>query len=156
MMSVFLFMRRMMDVTTVRQVTSQIKEEELDEAALRSADDAVSRRNIPSGVEVYEAEGALFFGIAEVLRDNLTFGTKPPKAVIFRMRHILALDASGIRALRDLRNRCARMGTVFIIEGLHAQPLTALDRAEALEEFGESNVVSTLDAALRRAREVIS
>ncbi len=155
MMSVFLFMRRMMDVTTVRQVTSQIKEEELDEAALRSADDAVSRREIPSGVEVYEAEGALFFGIAEMLRDNLSFGSKPPKAVIFRMRHILALDASGIRALRDLRTRCNRMGTVFIIEGLHAQPLTALDRAGVLDEFGEPNVVPTLDAALRRAREMI-
>ncbi|MCM8794355.1 MAG: SulP family inorganic anion transporter [Candidatus Omnitrophica bacterium] len=156
MMSVLLFMRRMMDVTTVRQVTSQLKEEEVDENALRSADDAVSRRQIPEGVEVYEAEGALFFGIAEMLRDNLTFGKNPPKAVIFRMRHVLALDASGIRALQDLRSRCSRMGTRFIIEGLHTQPLVALDRAGVLAEFGEKDVVATLDAAIKRAKEVLA
>ena len=156
LLSVFLFMRRMMDVTTVRQVTTQLAAEEGDESALRGAADAVSRREIPRGVEVYEAEGALFFGIAELLRENLSFGKTPPKVVIFRMRHVLVLDASGIRALRDLRARCVRMGTAFIIEGIHAQPLVALDRAGLLEEFGERYFAATLDVALAVARELAS
>ncbi len=156
MMAAFLFMRRMMDVTTVQQVTSQLRDDAMDESALRGAKDAVSRRAIPRGVEVYEAEGALFFGIAEMLRDHLSFGQTPPKVVIFRMRHVLVLDASGIRALRDLRSRCARMGTTFLIEGIHAQPLVALDRAGLLEEFGQANVVATLDEALARANQLLA
>ena len=156
MMSVFLFMRRMMDVTTVRQVTSQMRYEDMDEQTLRVAKDAVSRRVLPEGVEVYEAEGALFFGIAAMLRDNLSFGKNPPKVIIFRMRHVLVLDASGTRALRDLRNRCIRMGTAFIIEGVHSQPLDALDKAGLLKEFGDENVAPTLDFALNRAKAVLN
>lgn len=154
MLSVFLFMKRMTDVTTIRQVTQEMSES-LDEQALRQRTDSVSRRHIPQGVSVFEAEGAFFFGVAELLRDTLDVGQQRPRVVILRMRHVLALDASGLRALRDLRARCAGMGTVLVIEGIHAQPLVAMDRAGLLGEFGEQNIVATLDAALQRAGEVL-
>lgn len=156
MLSMVLFMHRMTDVTTVRQITNELKNEQMDEAALRAESDAISRRAIPAGVEVYEAEGAFFFGIAESLRDALAFGKNPPKAVILRMRHVLVLDASAIRALKDLRTRCRRMGAALILAGLHAQPLAALERAGFLEEFGEENVVSHIDQALERARQILA
>jgi SulP family sulfate permease len=150
MMSVFLFMKRMVDVTTVRQVTEEMRSPR-DEASLRREKDAVSRRTIPKGVEVYEAEGAFFFGVAELLRDTLDVGRHAPMALILRMRHVMVLDASGIRALNDLHHRCVKAGTTLILEGIHAQPLAALVQADLLGTFGESNVVPDLDAALARA-----
>jgi SulP family sulfate permease len=72
-----------------------------DEQTLRTAVDAVSRRQLPQRVEVFEAEGAFFFGVAELLRDNLDVGKMRARVLVLRMRHVLALDASGIRALRD-------------------------------------------------------
>ena len=156
MLSMALFIRRMTDVTTVRQITNEITNEAVDETALRSEKEAVSRRAIPKEVVVYEAEGAFFFGIAELLRDNLSFGNNPPKVVIFRMRHVLALDASGLRALRDFRIRCLRIGTTLIISGIHAQPLTAMDRDGLLDEIGEENVTANLDLALKRAEQLLS
>ncbi len=152
-MSALLFMKRMTDVTVVRQVTQELNHPK-DEQMLRRASDAVSRRHLPPGVEVFEAEGAFFFGVAELLRDNLDVGRTRARVLILRMRHVLALDASGTRALRDLRKRCARQGTTLILEGIHAQPLVALDRAELLPEFGQENVVATLDEALARAQAV--
>ena len=156
MLSMFLFMRRMTDVTTVRQVTHELQQETQTEAALRAEADAVSRREIPAGVEVYEAEGAFFFGIAESLRDAMAFGKNPPKVVILRMRHVLVLDASATRALRDLNLRCKRMGAALILAGIHAQPLTALEQSGLLEEFGEENVVPSIDPALSRARQILN
>ncbi len=154
MMSTLLFMKRMTDVTTVRQVTAELNESG-DEQALREETDAVSRRQIPHGVVVYEAEGAFFFGAAELLRDHLDIGTLRPQVLILRTRHVLAIDASGIQALRDLRHRCLRIGAALILEGVHAQPLIAMERAGLLLEFGEGNVLKTLDEALVRARDVL-
>lgn len=155
-LSMVLFMRRMTDVTTVRQVTADLQQDAVDETQLRAEADAASRQAIPEGVEVYEAEGAFFFGVAELLRDHLSFGKTPPRVVILRMRHVLVLDASGLQALRDLRARCARMGTVFILSGIHAQPLVALDRANLLPEFGEANITERLDVSLRRAEQILA
>ncbi len=155
MLSMVLFVQRMTDVTTVRQVTAELQNEKVDESALRAQADSTSQKSIPSGVEVYEAEGAFFFGIAESLRDALAFGKTPPKVVILRMRHVLVVDASALRALRDLRLRCRRIGSTLILSGIHAQPLTALVQAGLLDEFGEENVLPDLDQSLARARELL-
>ncbi len=154
LMSMVLFMKRMTDVTSVREITDEINEVQ-NEQNLRADADSTSRQSIPKGVVVYEAEGAFFFGVAKSLRDTLTLGNKPPKVMILRMRHVLALDASGLRALKDLRDGCQRTGTQLILSGIHAQPYFALDHAGLIEEFGSENVSKTLDESLQRARQLM-
>ena len=68
---------------------------------------------------------------------------------------VLVLDASGLRALVDLKKQCSRKKVTLILEGVHAQPLIALERAQFLPIFGEDNVVGSLDEALERARKII-
>jgi SulP family sulfate permease len=154
LMSVLLFMKRMTDVTKVREVTQEMNENLIDEKLQEDEAKSITPK-IPPGVVIYEAEGAFFFGVTEYLRETLNWGDKAPRVMILRMRHVLALDASGIRALDDLRKGCTRTGTQLILEGIHAQPLFALDRAELLAEFGEKNVVGNLDEALNRAHEIL-
>lgn len=155
LMSVFLFMKRMTDVTIVREVTQEINRE-ADEEALRGEPDAVSRRKIPSGVVIHEAEGAFFFGVTELLRDHLSIGRNPPKVMVLRMRHVLAIDASGIRALDDLKRACSRVATQLILEGVHAQPLFALNKYRLFDELGSENLVGGLDAVLKRVDEILA
>lgn len=155
LMSVVLFMKRMSDVTTVKKISMELANEAPGEEDLRSDAEAVSRRKIPNGVVVYEAEGALFFGVAELLRDNLDIGHAPPKVLILRMRHVLVLDATGLRALRDLRRQCLRYQTHLIISGIHAQPMIAFERSGFLYEMGEKNVVGSIDEALALANMVL-
>lgn len=155
LLSVILFMKRMTDVTTVREVTDELYQDELDESTLSEDPDSISRRLLPKGVVVYEAEGAFFFGVAESLRDNLDIGENPPKVLILRIRHVLALDASGIQALRDLRKGCARQGTQLLLEGVHSQPRRALEQSGWFEELGAENVLANLDLALSRAEEIL-
>jgi len=154
LMSAVLFMKRMTDVTVIKEITREL-EEPVDEEALREAEDAVSRRKVPDEVAVYEAEGALFFGVAELIRDTMDIGKNPPRVLILQTRHVLALDATGLRALADLKKQCARYKTHFIISGVHAQPIIAMERSGFLYEIGENNVFKTIDDALNRAREVL-
>lgn len=149
-MSCMLFMMQMTDATSIRRVSRALRDP-MDEEALRRQADAASRRRIPDGVDVYELEGAFFFGVAELFRDHFAMGHKPPTVLILRMRHVLIVDATGLRALDDLWVRCRRAGTMLLLEGLHAQPRHALDRAGLLRKFGADCCVDTLDQALARA-----
>lgn len=154
-LAVFLFMKRMTDVTQVREVVREMKETDGEEEPSPFVDRTGRERRIPEGIEVFEAEGAFFFGVAELLRDMLgRVGDKPSKVLILKMRHVLALDASGLRALSDLRRQCAKKKIALILSGIHAQPLLALERSGLLQEFGEKNVLGTFEEALDRAQKI--
>ncbi len=147
LLSMTLFMKRMTDVTTIREITHEMEENFGEE-------DAFGREKLPQGVVVYEAEGAFFFGVAESLRETLQWGAMPPRVLILRMRHVLAMDASGIRALRDLKKGCQKTGTHLILEGIHSQPLFALERAHLLSEIGKEHFFESMDLALQKAQEL--
>jgi SulP family sulfate permease len=150
-LAAFLFMRRMALISDVGPMRRALREEE-------DADDpdATARLDVPHGVEVFEVYGALFFGAASKFKDAVRRVERPPRVLILRMRHVLAIDASGLRALEDLLDKTRRDGTVLVLSGVHAQPLTALERAGLLERLGADNVHTNIRAALARARSLVA
>ncbi len=76
--------------------------------------------------------------------------------LILRMREVLALDATGLRALEDLLDKTRRDGTALVLPGVHAQPLIAMGRSGLLERVGSANAVDDVGAALARARELLA
>ena len=148
-MAALLFMRRMAEVTNVSIITRELD----DEGDLYATDpNAVRRRAIPVGVEVYEINGPFFFGAAEQFKDTLGRVAKKPKVLIIRMRNVPAIDATGIRALADVVRRTRKDGTIVLLSDVHAQPLVALGRSDLLDEIGDDNIFGNLDDALNRAR----
>lgn len=154
LLAAVLFIKRMTDVTTVKAVTRELQSNYVD-GALKSQVDSVSRQDVPKGVEIYEAEGAFFFGVAEALREALTVVENPPKVMVLRMRHVLAIDATGIRALVDMHRWCGKAGAQLVLEGIHAQPLIAIEHAGLMEYFGQVNMTGSIGDALKRAREIL-
>jgi len=153
-LSVFLFMKRMTDVSSIREIKAEGDLSE-DEEKLLEAEDATTRRKLPPGVAVYEVEGAFFFGVAEFFRETLDLGKTPPKVLILQMKNVLALDATGLRALSDLYNKCAGNKTNLILSGIHAQPLIAMDRSGFLDKIGRDNVLGSFDEAIGRAEPLL-
>jgi SulP family sulfate permease len=151
LLALLLFLKRMTDVTVVRELRQELEQAALNEAAV----DGSRKRtglSIPPGVSVYEAEGAFFFGATEMLRDTLHLGGTPPRVLILRIKNVLALDATGIRALADLRRSCVRAGTVLVLSGVRDQPLTALKKSGLYEDLGGASVLlGGLGEAIRHA-----
>ena len=148
-LAALLFMRRMAEVTNVSVITRELD----DEGDLYSTDvNAVRRRAIPRGVEVYEINGPFFFGAAEQFKDTLGRIARKPKVLIIRMRNVPAIDSTGIRALADVTRRTRKEGTLVLLSDVHAQPLVALGRSDLLDEIGDDNIFGNLDDALNRAR----
>src|SRR4029434_5369952 len=117
-----------------------------------SATVGVPRRRSPEGVEIYEVNGPFFFGAADKIKDVLHFVAKKPRVFILRMRNVPAIDASGIRVLDDLCQSFSHQGIRFVIAGIQAQPLEALEGAGRLDQYGREHFLGTLDEALPAAR----
>jgi SulP family sulfate permease len=149
-LAAFLFMRRMADVTEVKPMDIARDDEE---DAYSSDPNAVSRRVVPKGVEVYEINGPFFFGAAEMFKDTLGRVARKPKVLIIRMRFVPAIDSTGMHALKDLVHRSRRDGTLVLIAGLQDQPRMALERSAVFDEIGEEHLFKSLDDALEAARE---
>jgi len=145
-----LFMRRMVAVTQVRAVTQTLGyEEEDDERTEKVA-------SIPFGVEVFEINGSFCFGAAQKFSEVLSQSKSRPRVVILRMRHVVAMDATGMNALEEVVARFRRQGTSLFLSGIHAQPLFAMQQSGLLDEIGEENLFETFGEALTRARAIVS
>jgi SulP family sulfate permease len=145
-LAAFLFIKRMADATNVGAITQELSD--VPDGTMIGDADGVARRRIPEGVEVYEINGPFFFGAADKIKDVLHFVRKKPRVFILRMRNVPVIDASGIRVLDDLFRSFSHQGIRFVIAGIQAQPLGALERAGKLDEYGRENFVATLDEAL--------
>ena len=148
-LAAFLFIKRMADVTNVGMVTEEWKD--VPDGTMRGDAEGVARRAIPAGVEVYEVNGPFFFGAADKIKDVLYLVARKPKVFILRMRNVPVIDASGIRVLDDLFRSFSHQGIRFLISGIRAQPLEALEGAGKLDEYGRQNFVATIDEALEVA-----
>ena len=149
-LAAFLFIKRMSEVTNVSAVTREIED---DPTELTYSDpNSVRSRRVPPGVEIYEINGPFFFGAAELFKDTLSRVAKRPKVLIIRMRHVLALDSTGMHALKDVVHRSRRDGTIVLLSDVHMQPLVALTGSAVLDEIGGDNLFGNLDDALNRAR----
>ncbi len=151
-LAAFLFIKRMAEVTNVSAFTAEF-EDEPDRDDIDA--DATSRRRIPKGVEIYEINGPFFFGAAETFKDTLARVSSKPKVLIVRLRKVLALDSTGMNALRDVVHRSRGDGTVVLLSDVHMQPLVALTGSPVLLDIGRENMFDNLDAALNAARRVV-
>lgn len=146
----FLFMYRMAETTAVNPVKRALQ----DDAA--GTDRELMHVDIPHGVEVFEISGAFFFGAAETFKDTLSQVSQRPKVLIIRMRDVTLLDATALRALRDVVRRSRGQRTLVLIAEIHTQPLAVLQRSALWEEIGEDAIYMTLEDALDRARNYLS
>ena len=149
-LSAFLFMRRMAEVTNVTMLTRELA----DGTSVDDEDVAGLARQLPKGVVVYEINGPLFFGAAERFRNVLGEISENPRALIVRMRHVPAIDSTGLHALRELVRRSMHDRTAVILSEVLDQPRTVLTTSGLLDEVGPENVIDSFGDALARATEI--
>lgn len=151
-LAAFMFLRRMSNVTEVKMITKDLKDEEdaLDHDPL-----SIASREVPEGVEVFEIHGSFFFGSIDQFKEAIRGIEKKPAILILRMRNVYAIDASGLKALEDLVDSSKHEGTKLILSGVHAQPLVAMQQSGLLDRLGEENALSNIDDALDRARTIL-
>lgn len=148
-LSSVLLMLRMAEVTQVRAVRDALDYE-------TAPGDSATPVELPPEVAVFEINGTFCFGAARSFTETLQSDRRRPRVVILRMRHVMAIDATGLHALEDVQNRLRQQGTTLLLSGVHAQPLAAMTRAGAVQHVGIDNMFATFPDAVDRAREIVA
>jgi len=139
-LAAFLFMKRMAEVTNVTVITK-----EFDDSGNGDSDLKVQ---LPPGVLIYEINGPFFFGAAEKFTETIRQMSTVPDVLIVRMRHVTAIDATGIKTLEDILKKTSHQKTRLIISDIHSQPYLALERAGFLFRLGETNLFTNIEDAI--------
>src|SRR5438046_2984992 len=143
-----LFVKRMEEITQIRLVTP--------ESELELGGDSIREKNVPEDVLVFRIEGPFFFGVAEKLESALARALRVPRVVIFRVRAVPAIAATGLHALEIEREKFHRKRTHILLSGVHSQPMKVLFHSGFVDRIGLDNICANIDAALERAREILS
>ncbi len=152
-LSVFLFMRRMALLANVRVVTDELDDDETDDE--NDDPNAIEKKQVPEGVEIYEINGPFFFGASYKFMEAMSSAGRNPRVRIIRMRNVLSLDATGLNALREQHKNSLKHSIPFLISGIHTQPLVALAQSGLLGDIGQENIFKSLDDALKRANQIL-
>jgi SulP family sulfate permease len=147
-----LFMKRMADVTSERFTYTQDAVRD-DDTELKYY---LERKNtkLPKGIGIYEINGPFFFGVADKFLENALQYRQPVPVLIIRMRHVPAMDATGLHALRRLYTKCREVGTRMVLSGVNEQPMKTMTKAGFVDVIGAENVCTNFDAAVKRAIDI--
>ena len=148
-MAAVLFLRQMESVSHIRLVTAESESEGVGTQSMRGKD-------IPEGVVLYRIEGPLFFAAAENLEQALRGSGGTPKAVIFRMRNVPAMDASGLHAFRVAMQKLHRDGAKIFLTAVQPQPMKVMFESGLVSWLGERKFCADLDEALATVRQVLA
>lgn len=144
-LAAFLFMKRMAEVTNVQAITHEFADGE------ENGDASPDGTGVPPGVEVYEINGPFFFGAASAFSNAMGSVASAPRLLVLRLRHVPAMDATGIHALARVIAERQQAGTRVVLAELQEQPRQALERAGVLARLGAGGVAASVEEAFRDA-----
>jgi sulfate permease, SulP family len=144
-MAVILFLRQMEEITHVGIVTSQTEVEHAGSHSIRGKD-------VPRDVVLYRIEGPMFFAAAEKLDMALRGAGGKPRVVIFRMRNVPVMDASGLHAFEIAVAKLERDGIEIFLTAVQPQPMKVLFESGLAERIGLDRFCADIDQALAAVR----
>lgn len=140
-LSAVLFMKRMSDESGMR----------------RWADDTErgdGAKAIPKGTLVYEFSGPMFFAGADKLLDFAL--EEDTKALVLRMGSVQSIDATAMKNLDFMLERCRKNGINLMLSHVNEFPKKVLKKAGFIERLGEENIFAGIDDALEAAKKAVS
>ncbi len=147
-MAVVLFVRHMEEMAHVKLLTPESDTEMEGSNSLRG-------KTIPPGVVLYRIQGPLFFAAADKLEVALRGSGGRPKIVIFRMRHVPAMDATGLHAFEIAVEKMLRDHVRVLLTAVQPQPMKVMFAAGLVDRIGLENLCANIDEALTRSARLL-
>ena len=143
-LALILFMRRIMETSSVSVIDEEMKMDEYSETD--------EKLTIPDKVAVYEVNGPFFFGVANKFEEQMDMLGERPKVRIIRMRKVPFIDTTGVRNLKNLCQSAKREGIITVLSGVNEKVHDVLMKSDFYELVGQENICPDIYAALDRAR----
>lgn len=138
-LSSFMFMKQMSQVSKVVPLSDLFDEPNLEEKLSKS---------FPKDIQVYEIQGPFFFGTANLLRDCLEANARLPKKFILRLKNVPMIDATGLHALKEFYQACEKKKIIFCLTEIQEHSRKDLEKSGLLKMIGKNHIFSSLKDAL--------
>lgn len=148
-LAVFLFMRRMIQMTNVSLVPQENGEK------ITADKKMIGQPLYLRDVETFEITGPFFFGAAYKFREAIRVIQKKPRVLIVRMDKVPVIDATGTHTIRDILHTCRKDNIHMIVSGVQPHVLDEFKKSRLLFKIGKRYVTHDMTTALDRAKEVI-
>jgi sulfate permease, SulP family len=145
-LAALLYIHRVTGTTVVSTLTA----EDIERGRVHALQD----KHVPPYVTLLRIHGPFLFGMTHKLADTTADLSTLAPIVILRLRHMSAIDATGLHAIEALSDRLQKTGRALILCGARAQPAALLHQTEFMEHVGPHNIVPHFQGALARAREI--
>jgi sulfate permease, SulP family len=147
-LAALLYIYRVTETTSVSPVTPEYIED--------GRPHILQDKHVPPYVTILRIHGPFLFGMTDKLDAATAEIGKFGPIVILRLRNMTAIDATGLHALEQLSARLRMSRRTLVMCGARRQPAELLEQAEFVEHVGRENIVPHVEAALDRARELMS
>lgn len=147
-LAALLFIQKVTATTSVAAITP----EHLEEIQQHH----LSFEEVPEGIAIFRIHGPFLFGSTDKVNEITDHLDSLPPVVIVRLRHMSAIDATGIQALEDLADQLKQSGRHALFCGLREQPAQILEQAGFREHIGAENLCGNVHEALERAWEILA
>ena len=145
-LAALLFIRRVSRTTTVSRVT--------DDYVEAGRVHVLQDKPLPPYVTIFRIHGPFLFGATDKLTRALDHLDDLPPVVIFRLRNMTTVDATGLKALEDVALRLRASGRTAIFCGAPDHPRAAMRQAGFDVVVGADNISPNVNAALIRAAQI--
>lgn len=146
-LAALLFIRRVSTTTTVSKVTPEYIQTGFAHS--------LQTNEVPDDVAIYRIHGPFLFGSTDKLSTIEDELETLPQVIVLRLRNMTAMDGTGLHAFEELADRLHATGRELVLCGARHQPSMLMEKAEFHRHVGEENIVPTLEAAIRRAKEIL-
>lgn len=147
-LSSFLFMKRMADVTDIKPVSYTY--EQVDESEFEY------KVQIPKDIYIYEINGAFFFGATDKFIKTMKNINNLPKVLILKMSNVYAMDATAYNALEATQDLCSKNGIKLLILDIQYQPLKMLKKCGFITNTNQDILFKDFDSVFNEALNIVN
>jgi sulfate permease, SulP family len=144
-----LFMKRMSEVTNFKQL--EYDEDDLDGQQFLETLPSYSNK-----ILIYNLNGPFFFGAADRFMEVMETMGDHHQVIIIRMRHVPAMDATALHALKNMVKKCRKLHKTLILSGVQEQPLKVLTKAGFIDLIGENQLKPTIYDAIEYGNQLVN
>ncbi|HEX5177054.1 MAG TPA: sodium-independent anion transporter, partial [Chthoniobacteraceae bacterium] len=101
-------------------------------------------KTVPPGVVLYRLHGPFFFAAADKLEAALRGSGGRPRVVIFRMRHVPVMDATGLHAFEVAIEKMMRDGVRVLLTAVQPQPRKVMHAAGLVDRIGIAHLCANI------------
>ena len=145
--TMFLFMKRISETTEIKDLVAESVFDENTTKVLDKSNDKIL---------VYQVNGPLFFGVVQSFMNKVKEIDSSAEVLILDLRHVHAIDASAIDALKQLYKHCERCNVKLILTHLQKQPEKVLNKMGLTNLIGDENMYESKVVAIEEAYRYIN